>query len=207
MTRIEEIASSRARLTIASLISSRPRSLSELAEVTGISVQGALKHLKKLSEAGILEEENMPQGEYLRPRKLYFIRSRKVEDYSQEDVLIATLGRAELEEGSELGRTNRNVYQQLDELAQDVIVSRRRVRELSKRMQRLIEELADAESRVSALISSLDLTRDEKQIAYLIFGDDPPERVSAILREHYGCTDPAAAIREVSQKIRKARAG
>ena len=78
MVKIEEIASSRARLTIASLLSSRPRTLGELAEVTGMSVQGVLKHLKKLAEKGIVKEWKMPRGRHLRPRKLYFIESRKV---------------------------------------------------------------------------------------------------------------------------------
>ena len=47
LVNIEQIASSRLRLKIASLLSSRPATLSELSVLTGISVQGVLKHLKK----------------------------------------------------------------------------------------------------------------------------------------------------------------
>jgi predicted transcriptional regulator len=204
MVKIEDIASSRARLTIASLLSSRPRTLGELAEVTGMSVQGVLKHLAKLGEAGILTEWNMPRGTHLRPRKLYFIETRKVADYSQRDVLVATLGGerpAEKSTGPKAA-VSRNSYEELDGLAQDVMMLRRRVRELSRKTARMVDEVVDAESRITALIDALDMTKEERQIAYLIFGEDPPDRVRTILREHYGCSDPEAAIGDVVRKIR-----
>ena len=205
MVKIEDIASSRARLTIASLLSSRPRTLGELAEVTGMSVQGVLKHLRKLHEAGILKEWNMPRGGHLRQRKLYFIESRKVADYSQNDVLVATLGEATpAETGPVAGPSQgRDTYEELDSLAQDVMILRRRVRELSRKTSRMVDQVVDAESRITALIGALDLTEEERQIAYLIFGDDEPERARAILREHYGCDDPDAAISDVLRRIRR----
>ncbi len=206
MVKIEEIASSRARLTIASLLSSRPRTLSELAEVTGMSVQGVLKHLKKLADSGIVKEWNMPRGEHLRPRKLYFIESRKVADYSQNDVLVATLGGARLTEVGSASSTpsTRNAYEELDGLAEDVMILRRRVRELSRKTSRMVDEVVDAESRVTALLGALDLTGEERQIAYLIFTEDEPDRARAILKEHYGCPDPEAAINDVVRRIRSA---
>jgi predicted transcriptional regulator len=207
LVRIEEIASSRARLTIASLLSSRPRTLGELAAVTGMSVQGVLKHLKKLADAGILKEWTMPRGRHLRPRKLYFIVSRKVADYSQNDVLVATLGGVRpVELSQEAGASGaRKAYEELDSLAQDVIILRRRVRELARKTSRMVDEVVDSESRITALIGALDLTEEEKQIAYLIFGEDGPDRARAILREHYGCSDPEAAINDVVRRIRRER--
>ena len=89
---IEDIANSRVRLTIASLISSRPRTLGELAETTGISVQGVLKHLSRLSASGMVKTKNLPSGRYLRPRKLYFIEDRRVANYSEGEMIVATLG-------------------------------------------------------------------------------------------------------------------
>src|SRR5580692_8731580 len=176
MPAIEEIAISRARLTIASLISSRPRTLGELAEETGISVQGVLKHLKKLSEAGMLKVKNIPAGRYLRPRKLYFIDTRRVADYSRGEMIVATLGE-ELEGiGSSGSGTEPTAaidpYAELDRLAQDIILLRRRARELSIRMKRMTEEVTENESRIAKLIEGLSLSPEEKQIAYLIFGDD-----------------------------------
>ena len=44
-TKLGEVVSSKARLIIADLVSRRPRTLRELSQVTGISVQGVLKHL------------------------------------------------------------------------------------------------------------------------------------------------------------------
>ena len=199
MAAIEDIANSRARLTIASLISSRPRTLGELAETTGISVQGVLKHLAKLSESATLKTKNLSAGKYLRPRKLYFIDSRRVADYSEGDMIVATLGsvtpagRLDVEEPSA----------ELDRLAQDVILLRRRARELAARMRRMIEEVTENESKIAQLIEGLGLTPEEKQIAYLIFGDDRPEKARRILREHYGCRNPEAAIQDVTEKLRR----
>jgi len=198
---IEEIANSRVRLTIASLISSRPRTLGELAEMTEISVQGVLKHLKKLEGEGIIKEWNMPTGRYLRPRKLYYIESRKVADFSQDDLLVASLGRTPDAEPL----TDADAYEELDRLAQDVIMQQRRASELSKRMTRMIDEVLASESRMGALIDSMNLAPDEKQVAYLIFGEDGPDRARKILKDHYGCHDPDSAIREVTQKIRRSR--
>jgi len=196
---IEEIASSRARLKISSLISSRPRTLGELAQVTGISIQGVLKHLKKLEGEGVVKEWSMPSGKYLRPRKLYYMESHKVADFSQGDLLVASLGRVT---EHELGPRDK-VYDELDRLAQDIIMQERRVRELSRRMLRMIDEVVDSESRIGALIASTEMAADERQVAHLIFGDDGPERARKILSEHYGCPDPDSAIHDVSLKIRR----
>jgi predicted transcriptional regulator len=207
LVKIEEIASSRARLTIASLLSSRPRTLGELAEATGMSVQGVLKHLRKLDDAGILKEWTMPRGTHLRPRKLYFVEGRKVADYSQDGVIVATLGdaRAGGNVRGEKTAVAGGSYDELDALAQDVMILRRRVRELSRKTSRMVDQVVDAETRITELVGALDLTEEERQIAYLIFGEDEPERARAILKEHYGCPDPEAAIRDVVRKIRSER--
>jgi predicted ArsR family transcriptional regulator len=204
---IEEIANSRARLTIASLISSRPRTLGELAETTGISVQGVLKHLKKLSEAGMLKVKSIPAGRYLRSRKIYYIDTRRVADYSRGDMIVATLGDESgggddaTEDTAEAMATG-DPYAELDRLAQDIILLRRRARELSIRMKHMTEEVTENESRIAKLIEGLELSPEEKQIAYLIFGDDRPEQARRILKEHYGCRNPEAAIGDVAEKIR-----
>jgi predicted ArsR family transcriptional regulator len=200
LTAIEEIASSRARLTIGSLISARPRTLGELAETTGISVQAVLKHLKKLSESGVVETRSLASGKYLRPRKLYFIRTHRVADYSQGGMIIATLGGESV--GQEQGAVG-DPYAELDSLAQDVILLRRRAREVSERMRRMIEDVTETEGRISTLIEGLRLSPEEKQIAYLIFGDDRPEQARRTLRNQYGCENPEAAIREVVEKIKR----
>ena len=148
----------------------------------------------------MLKTKNLPAGKYLRPRKLYYIESRRVADYSKGDMIVATLGlesahgRLEAEDPSA----------ELDRLAQDIILLRRRAMELSERMKRMIEEVTENESRIARLIEGLGLTSEEKQIAYLIFGDDRPEKARRILREHYGCRNPEAAIGDVTEKLRLA---
>ncbi len=199
MTAIEEIVSSRARLTIASLLSSRPRTLGELAETTGMSVQGVLKHLKILSRLGILRTKNLSSGRYLRSRKLYYIDSRRVADYSEGDMTVAVLGR---EIATEPARVD-DPSAELDRLAQDVILMRRRAEELAERMRRTTEEVTEDESRISRIIEGLDITTEEKQITYLSFGDDRPEKVRRILREHYGCRNPDEAINGVAMRLKE----
>jgi len=198
---IEEVASSRVRLKIANLLSSRPATLSELAALTGISVQGVLKHLNKIAEQGMLKEGTMKGGRYLRQRKLYSIESRKIADYSEGELLVATIGRSEREPPLRV----KDAYQELDWLAQDIIILRRRARELSHRMKRVLEEVTEDESRIGALIDGLPLFPEEKQIAYLIFAEDTPERARAILKQHYGCRDPDSAMKDIVAKVRRGK--
>jgi len=202
MVSIEEIASSRARLKIANLLSSRPATLSELSVLADMSVQGVLKHLKKLSEEGILEEEKMRGGKYLKQRKLYFIESRKIADYSEGELLVATIGRSAKEPPMKV----KDAYEELDWLSQDIVIMGRRARELSKRMRRVLEEIIADEARIGALIDGLALSPEEKQIAYLIFAEDTPEHARAILKEHYGCRDPEAAMKAVAARVRMGQA-
>jgi predicted ArsR family transcriptional regulator len=204
MVAIENLANSRQRLKIASFLSSRPSALGELASLTGISVQGVLKHLNKLAEEGILKEQTMVGGKYLRQRKLYSIGKRKVVDYSGDDLLLAALGRAattlEPEEGA-----REPYYEKLDWLAQDIIILRRRARDLSHRLKRVLDEVIEDESTIEGLLEGLPLSQEERQIAYLIFTADSPENAKATLKEHYGCAHPDLAIDSVTAKLRRAR--
>jgi homoserine kinase len=78
---------------------------------------------------------------------------------------------------------------------------RRRARDLSARMKRMIDEVTENESRIARLIEGLKLSSEEKQIARLIFGDDGPEQARRILREYYGCRNPESAIQDVVEKL------
>ncbi len=172
-----------------------------------MSVQGVLKHLKKLEEARLLRERKMKRGRYLKQRKLYFIDNPKVADYSQRDVLVATMGRPRAigEPGEKTAdRSGESSLRELDGLAQDVLILRRRVRDLARRTARMVDEVVESESRIATLVSSLGLTDEEEQVARLVYGDDSPETVRQILREQYGCTDPEGAIRDVMKRIRSA---
>ncbi len=150
----------------------------------------------------MVKTRNLPSGRYLRPRKLYYIAERRVADYSEGEMIVATLGDRGV--ASELETSD--PYDELDGLAQDIIVMRRRVRELSGRMRRMIEEVTENESRIAGLIDTMNLSSEEKQIASLIFGDDGPEQTRRILREHYGCKNPEGAIEEVVEKMKEAGA-
>jgi len=199
MPSIEALASSKVRLKIASILSVRPAVLGELSSATGISVQGVLKHLGKIADEGLLSEENMKGGRFLKQRKLYYIKKRLVSDYSEGDLLLATLGKSSPEEPQRATKA----YEELDWLAQDIIILRRRARDLAHKLHRVLDEVAEDESRIRALLAVLHLAPDERQIAYLIFTEDSPESAKAILSDHYGCADPGAAIEQVSGKLRR----
>ena len=90
---IDEVLVQGARLKIADAVSIRPRTLTELADLTGISVQGVLKHLKRLAQLGLIEERKAPAS-VTKARRVYVARSASVGDYSAKDLAIVKLSKA-----------------------------------------------------------------------------------------------------------------
>lgn len=196
MPSIEVIASSRVRLTVASLLTVRPRTLTELSELTGVSVQAVLKHLAKLDAEGLLAHASLGPGELLRPRKLYSLRTRGVEGYAHEDMIVAALTRP-----SPAGEPATG-YEDMEGLAEEVIFMRARMRDVLKRLERTIGEVAEEEARLRGSIEGAGLTPEERQIAYVVFTEDDAERAREVLRTHFGCSDPEAAVARVVGKLR-----
>ena len=197
---IEQVASSRARLLIASLLSVRPRTLGELAELTGISVQGVLKHLGKLREFGSMTELELRGGKYLKYRKLYSIQKRRVGDFSFGDLMIAHISRTAPEGDLQVQKP----YDELESLAEDMIISRRRIRGIARRIGKQIEDVAYSEERLERMIKSIGLEPEEQQIASILFTEDRPAEARRLLSRHYGCERPEDAIREVMARMRRA---
>src|SRR2546426_11210586 len=107
MTPLESITSSHHRLMIGQLISTRPRTLRELAERTGISIQGVLKHIEKLNELGLMEETTLRRPKYLAVKKAYTTGGSNLRDFSRGNLMIVNLS-GEREEG-EVG-ASKDVY-------------------------------------------------------------------------------------------------
>jgi predicted transcriptional regulator len=198
-TEIWGIASSKARLHIATLLSERPRTLAELAVLAGISVQGVLKHLVKLQKLRLLGKLELGRGRYLGRRKLYSLQRARVHNYEEGRTLVVALHN---EPKLEL-RPVRDSAEELELLSEDIVVMVRRVREQVKRTSRLIKELSDSQAGLHAMIESLGLTSEEKLITSIIFNEDSNEAAQKILREYYGCRNPEDAIAATVARIKE----
>ncbi|MDA4117942.1 MAG: winged helix-turn-helix transcriptional regulator [Thaumarchaeota archaeon] len=202
MPSIEPIASSRVRLTVALLLTVRPRTLTELAESTGVSIQAVLKHTKKLEEEGLLASTILGAGRYVRRRKLYSMKKR-VEGASSETMLVAAFAPSDRERpDAEATEEPYSEYLVLERFAEDVVFSRANLRESLKRLERAISRLAESQDTLTrAIVGRRSLTSEEKHIAYLYFTEDSESRVKDVLKTHFGCADPKAALTDVLTKL------
>jgi predicted transcriptional regulator len=191
------------RLSVALLLSVRPRTLSELAESTGGSIQAVLKHTKKIEEEGLLAETILGTGRYLRRRKLYSMKNKGVEGFARGDVLVAAFTPREREgRGAEDTKGPNSGYPLLESLAEDVIYSRANMRESIKKLDRAISRVAESQDRLARTISEQhSLTGEEKHIAYLYFTEDSESKVKEVLKTHFGCADPGDALGAVLTKL------
>ena len=197
---IDDIVSSNVRMKIASLISIRPRTLGELAEITGISVQGVLKHLVRLRKSGFLTESELRGGKYLRYRKVYSIEGRRIVDLSQGDLMVAYFSKQfNLQEGKVKAS-----YEELETVAEDMIITRRRIRDTIKRLERLIEELSYSQERLMTITRTIGLDREEEQIARILFTEDGIDDTKKVLSRYYGLKDAEDSVRKVIEKIKGA---
>ena len=200
MTILEEVVSSRARLLIADLLSVRPRTLGELAEKAGISVQGVLKHLKKIGETGMLRETELRGKEYVSIRKVYSMANGKIGDYSSGDFLIAHLSRGTPRGGEGLSSPG---FDGLESLSEDILVQRRRIRTLGKRMEKMVMELEACEERLSEAILTQEMSSELKLIALTLFSEDDEGEARRVILKHYGCDNADEAIAAAIAGLRR----
>ncbi|HLQ03814.1 MAG TPA: helix-turn-helix domain-containing protein [Nitrososphaerales archaeon] len=201
MNPLESITSSKHRLMIGQLISTRPRTLRELAERTGISIQGVLKHLEKLNEMGLLEERTISRPKYLAVRKAYSIKGSSLGDFSRGSLMIVNLSGEREEEA--LGAA-KDVYADLNGMAEELLIQGRRIKDQARRLQRMIDEFSATELRLRRLIESLEIDPEERLIAETVFTEDSLAGAATVLSKFYGCRNPDRAIRDVVAKVRKA---
>ena len=193
---LAEILSSPARLTIMSAVSNRPRTLGELAYLTGISVQGVLRHLQRLSKLGLIKELKI---EPTTPKARIVYESDKilVGDYSSPDLVMVKVTDMGIPE--ELGRLK---SQDLETLSGDLIVLRRRVREEARRLSRLIEEHLDSHEALVAAIDSADLGEEERLMLKVILTEETVEDGIKVLSRYYGLKDRRSIDRALARARR-----
>ena len=191
-----EILESKARLRIADAISVRPRTLKELADITGITVQAVLKHLEKLKELGVADEKGLSSTQ-LPARRVYAMKGFHVGDFSNGDLTIVKMSRV----GGPEAPTVQPGIEELERLSEDFLVQRRRIREESRRLGRMIDSLVADEQRLSGLVGSLRLRDDEKLMLHAYFTEESAGEAEEGLREHYGLSDSRRAIDQVLRKV------
>ena len=198
MTRdpLPEVISSRTRLKVADLVSTRPRTLGELAAATGISIQGVLKHLKKLEELGLVEEKSV-RSPGLAVRKVYAAKGTRLGDFSAGDLTLVKLSRKSFAPAEEPDRRF-----DLDYLAEEAILRRRRIRDQTRRLGRMIDDLADDESRMNVALESMDLSDTERLILQVLFTEESFEEGERVLLEHFGLQDGKKSIEKALSKAR-----
>ncbi len=193
----EKILSSKSTLTIADLLSTRPRSLGELAYRTGVSMPAVLKHLEKLEKLGVLEKTKVSGGE-LPVRRLYAIRGVRIGDYSVGGITIVSAfptRRATVRSEDPVG--------ELETLAADMLVEKRRIREQSRRLARTIGEVMNDQQRMNDLIEGLGLDDEERIILQTAFTEETLGEAEEALAKIHGMKEPRRSIERVLAKARR----
>lgn len=194
---LPEVISSRARLKIADLISGRPRGLGELAAATGISAQGVLKHLKRLEDLGLVEEQDI-RAPGLAVRKVYAAKGARLRDFSTGNLTLVKLSR-------EISATAEGPDRapDLEYLSEEAILQTRRVRDQARRLGRMIDDLFGEEARIRAALESMDLSDTERLILDVLFSEESIEEGERVLQEHFGLKDGRGLMERALAKSRR----
>jgi DNA-binding transcriptional ArsR family regulator len=179
---LSEVLSSRVRLRIAGALSIRPRTLGELATTTGISVQGVLRHLKRLEELGLVEERKVPINAP-KARRVYSAKGTMLGDYSSGDLVVV-----KATEKWQAENASGQVFD-LERKAGELLVQRRRIRDEGKRLGRMIDDLADGQEALMAALAGMDLSGEERLVLEVIFTEDTVEEGVGALSKYYGIED------------------
>jgi predicted transcriptional regulator len=186
MSTVHNVLPSGIRLKIAAAVSLRPRTLGELSQMTGITVQGVLKHLKALEAVGLVDEKTI-SGRSMKVHKIYVPGKAELGDYSTGDLLVVKA----LKPAKEPSRSAR---EGLEGLAEEVMLQRRRVREQARRLGRAIDELVSEERALRRAIGSLIADEDEKLILQVLYSEETFAEGAEALGKHFGLKDGRRSI-------------
>lgn len=190
---MEEVLSSGARLKILDAVSVRPRTLGELSDLTGISVQGVLRHLGRLAELGLVEEKSLSRVAP-RARKVYGPARARIRDYT-------TGGYAVVKSTEEPAGAGTVRVRDLERAAGDLLIQRRRIREEIRKLGRMIDEAADQQYDLASAIRSTPLSPEERLILEVVLTEDTLEDGARVLSKYYGIDDR----RSIESSLNKAK--
>jgi len=190
-----EVLSSRVRLKIAGAVSVRPRTLSELADITGISVQGVLRHLRRLEELGLIEEKKLA-ARAPKARRVYASKATALRDFSSGSLtVVRATEKWERRPGGGTGALD------LEQLAVELLIQRRGIREEAKRLGRMIDGLAGDQEALESHLQEMKLTPEERLIVEVVFTEETLEDGSRALARYYGLGDR----RSIDKALAKAK--
>ena len=190
-----EVLSSGVRMKIAGAVSQRPRTLGELSYITGISVQGVLRHLRRLEKAGLIEERRV-KASAPKARRVYAAKEAIMEDYSSGDLTVAKL----VEKWPGIRRAQKQGTD-LESMAAEVLIMRRRIREEAKKIGRMIDETAAGQEELEAALGHMRLSDEEHLILEVILTEETVEDGARALSRFYGIEDR----RSIDEALAKAR--
>ena len=189
--------SSKTRLRILDLLSKRPRTLRELAGSTGISVQGVLRHLEVLNRLGLIEETRINSKE-LTARKLYHLRDAHFNDFSVGDIIIVRAAKMHHQ-----GPRAMLTVEDMEDLAGDLLIRRRRIKEKAKRLARMIGELTEDEIRLVESIEGMNLSDKESLILETAFTEETLQDAEHVLSKVQGLVNARTSIDRALSKARR----
>jgi len=188
-----EVLSSKARLRIADAISLRPRTLNELSSATGISVQGVLRHLKRLADLGLVEESKLnPQTP--KARRVYLARGTILGDYSAEGLTIV-----KSTEKVPPGPSGTHDSRDLERLSGDILLQRRRIRDETRRLGRMIDDLVDDQLALTTALEEMPLGDQERLILEVLFTEETMTDGVRVLSRYYGLDDRRSIDKALAQ--------
>jgi DNA-binding transcriptional ArsR family regulator len=179
---LSEVLSSSPRLRIADAVSLRPRTLGELSSITGISVQGVLRHLKMLGELGLVEERKLAEATP-KARRLYASGSTNLSDYSLPGLtVVKATERVPPRGGAQIPKD-------LELMSGELIIHRRRIADEAKKLGRMIEELVDAQEALTAALEELPVTETQKLVLQVLLTEETKADGERVLSRYYGIED------------------
>jgi len=185
-------------LKIEDALSLRPRTLGELANLTGISVQGVLRHLSRLEELGLVEQRKVKSP---RARRVYFAKGAKVGDYSTGGLTVVKA----TESWPSGGRGRRGTIG-LEGMAGELMLQRRRIKDEVRRLGRMIDDLADGQETLSTTLGAMKLSDEERLMLEVLFTEETVEEGIRVLASYYGFEDRRSidkALATVKQDVGK----
>lgn len=188
---IGEVLSSPTSIRIASLVSARPRTQSELAELTGVSVPAVLKHLRRLEEHGLVMAEKVNDPS-ITARRVYLARGQLIGDYSTPGMRVVRAWGGLLP-----GQSSGMSLQELESLAEDALFQKGRIREQVRKMGRLIDNLLENQAKLAQVVNASKMSLGERLVLQVIFTEEDIKEVERILSRHYGLPQSRRSIDRV----------
>ncbi len=192
---LSEVLSSKVKLRIESALAVRPRTLGELASFTGITVQGVLRHLKRLQEVGLVEERKVP-ATASKARRVYAAKSSALGDFSAGSLVVVKGTEKWPSEGE-----GRRMAGDVERMAGEILLQRRRVRDAARRLGRMIDELSDEQEALAASLDLMPLSAEERLVLEVILTEETLEEGVTVLSRYYGIEDR----RSIDKALAKAR--